>query len=516
MTFRGVRIGSEVMTVTRGPGTFTISARGQIAQPIDLITTKFEMTYSLDWQPRQLIIEGAFRNQTLDVTTTFGLTTAINDVVQGTNRGSTTHEVTPRTIVLPPGYFAAYEVLAARLPSFQVGARFPVYIAPEGEITASLNKITPRRIVSPDGATDLREFDITLNRPGVPTSVLVSIDARNRLAKVVFGEQGVIAIREDISTVMSREERIRNPGDSDVFVPAQGFSLAATITQPSPAAGRMPAVILVGSQGNQDRDETLYGVPIFGQLAGRLAEAGYFVVRFDKRGVGQSGGRPEHAGLDEYAGDVMDIVTWLGRRKDIDTKRIYLVSHSDGSAIVLTAAARGQKVRGVALMAAPGLTGRETVLAQQQQVLTKLNGSPAERDARVALQRRIIDAVITGKGWETIPPDVRRQADSVWFRSWLLFDPAVTMTKVRQPVLILHGALDREVLPSNADRLQTLAAARKNAKPDATVKTIVPGVNHLMMTAKTGETDEYDSLPEQTASSAVVAALVSWLNQTIK
>ena len=110
---------------------------------------------------------------------------------------------------------------------------------------------------------------------------------------------------------MSREEKIHNPGDSDVFIQADGFSLASTITKPEKPQPKMPAVVLVGSQGRQDRDETLYGVSIFGQLAGRLADAGYLVVRFDKRGVGQSGGRPEHAGIAEYSRDVRAIVQWL-------------------------------------------------------------------------------------------------------------------------------------------------------------------------------------------------------------
>jgi pimeloyl-ACP methyl ester carboxylesterase len=516
VTFRGVRIGSEVVTVARAQGTITISSRGQVAPPIDLITTKFEMTYGTDWQPRQLTIEGALRNQTLAVATSFGLTTATNDVVQGERRGSITHEVSPRAVVLPPSYFGAYEALAARLPSFQPGSRFPVYIAPEGEISATLNRITPRRVVSPEAAIDLTEYDLTLNRPGVPMSVVVWADSRNRLAKVVFGDQGYAAIREDLSTSRSREERIRNPGDSSVYIPASGFSIAATVTTPKTASGRLPAVVLVGGQGRQDRDEMKYGVPIFGQLAGQLADAGFLVVRFDKRGVGQSGGRPEHAGVVEYAEDLVDIVDWLRRRKDVDQNRISVVSHADGSAIALTAAGLEKKIGRIALLSAPGLTGRDTVLAQQQLVLEKLTGSPAEREARVALQERVINAVITGKGWELVPPDVRQQADSVWFRSWLLFDPAVAMRKVGQPVLIVHGALDREMAVSNADHLQEIAAARRKPPASATVKVVVPGVNHLLLPATTGEIDEYDSLPGAIVSPAVVAVLVNWLNQTVK
>ena len=516
VTLRGVRIGTEVVTVTRTPSLFTISARGQIAPPIDLITGKFEMTYGPDWQPQRLTIEGALRNQALSVGTTFGLTTAMNDVVQGTSRGSISHEISPRTVVLPPNFIAAYEVLAARLSSFQTGVSFPVYIAPEGEIKATVNRITPRRVVSPEKATDLREYDITLLRPGVPLSVVVWVDERNRLAKVVFGDQGFAAIREDLSTVRSREELVRNPGDSDLFIPASGFSLAATMTMPAKRAAKMPAVVLVGGQGRQDREETKYGVAIFGQMAGLLADAGFIVVRFDKRGVGQSGGRPEHAGVAEYGQDVANITAWLRKRKDVDQNRISLVSHADGSAFALTAAAIDSKIRGVALLSAPGFTGRDTVLRQQHHTLARMVMTPADRDARIALQARVIDAVITGKGWDTIPPDIRRSVDTIWYKTWLLFDPAVALKKVKQPLLILHGALDREMPPPNGDRLTELSKTRKNSPPAATVNVIVPGVNHLLLPAVTGEPDEYDTLVSGSVSPAVISALVTWLHQPVK
>jgi pimeloyl-ACP methyl ester carboxylesterase len=515
IVFRGVRIGSEVVTVSRTAGTFTITSRGQIGQPLELATDRFEMVYTNDWQPRTLSIQASLRSQPLVVSTTFGLTTAVSDVIQGERKGSVQHDVTPRTMVVPPSYFGAYEIMAARLPGLQPGARFPVYVAPEGEFTATLNRVTPRRIVNPGGAIDLNEYDITLARPGLPTSVTVWVDGRGRLARVVFGNQGYAAIREDIGSVMSREEKIHNPGDAGVFIPASGFSLGATITTPADAAGRRPAVILVGGQGRQDRDETQYGVPIFGQLAGRLAEAGYFVVRFDRRGVGQSGGRVEHAGIEEYADDVKDIVTWLRKRKDIDTDRIVLVSHGDGSAFALAAAASERKIGGVALLAAPGQNGQAMVLLEQEALLTRLGVSQADRQARMALQQKIIDAAITGKGWDDIPPDLQ-QANSEWFRTWLLFEPAAPIRKMNQPLLVLHGSLDRETPPTNGARLEELGLARKGVPQTATRRVVVPGVNHLLVPATTGEPDEYETLPTQTISPEVVSALVDWLNQIKK
>jgi uncharacterized protein len=515
VTYAGVRVGTESVTVSRPSGGFRISMTGQIGPPFDLLTTKFDLTYAADWHPQQLTVEGALRNETLNIGTSFGLTTATNEVVQGQKRGGVSHQISPRTLVIPVNFFAAYEAVAARLTTLKSGAQFPVYIAPEGEITVTINRITPRRIAAPGTEVDLQEYDLTFARPGMPMSVQVLVDRSGRLARISYRDVGLSAIREELATVMAREVRVRRDGDEQAYIPASGFNIGATISRPKPATGRMPAVILVGGLGRQDRDETLYGVPVFGYLAGALADAGYLVVRYDKRGVGQSGGRVEHAGIAEYAEDVRGIVTWLKTRKDVDSNRIAVLTHGDGSAVGLTVAGREKKIRALGLLSAPGLTGSAFVLEQQQQALARRNESETDRAAKIALQKRVIDVVTTGKGWETLPPDVRRQADSPWFKSWLLFDPAVAMKKIDQPVLILNGAFDLQTPPSHGDRLAEMASSRKGSAGAATQKVVVPGVNHLLVTGP-GELESSDSIPPSALSPEVVAAIVTWLNASVK
>jgi fermentation-respiration switch protein FrsA (DUF1100 family) len=92
-------------------------------------------------------------------------------------------------------------------------------------------------------------------------------------------------------------------------------------------------------------------------------------------------------------------------------------------------------------------------------------------------------------------------------------DPAKTMPDVRQPILIVQGELDTQVAPSNADRLEALARKRKNPPPVQVVK--VPGVNHLLVPATTGEVEEYASLPDKHVSQAIMAAVVAWLQKTL-
>ena len=227
----------------------------------------------------------------------------------------------------------------------------------------------------------------------------------------------------------------------------------------APPAG-WPAVVLVPGPST-DRDGTLAGVPIFAQLAAALSEAGQLVVRYDPRGVGQSGGRPESARMRDYAEDVRDLVRYLrDRRRDVDRDRIVAVGHDEGGWIALAAAARERRIGAVALLAVPGLPGEELTLERQRAELTRMAATPAERRERVELQRRLHAALLRDGPWDGIPDDVRRQADTDWFRSFLRFDPRDAIRRMRQPILVLHGELDRQVPAHHAERLVELVRDR--------------------------------------------------------
>lgn len=507
----GSRIGTERATLTRSAGGWVLSATGQLAPPFNLQTNKLEIRYGLDWQPRQLTIDAQVGGQPLTLNTTFGLTTASSDLVQAGRRQSATRDVSPRTVVLPPNMFAAYEGLAPRLSGLEVGGQLPVFIAPTVEVTATLDRITPRFITAADGDIDIREYDLTLATPNGPLAVQVWVDSGGRLARMHMPATGLVAIRDDLASVMAREEKVRNPGDEDVFVPANGFNIAATITKPSSAAAaRAPVVILLSAAGPEDRDHAVSGVPVFGRLAGALAEAGYFVVRYDARGVGQSGGRPENAGIREYAEDARRVVRWVRRRDDVDRDRVAVISHGEGSAVALALADMEGDVRAVALLASTGQTGYATTLAAQSRTLEAAGLSATDRQERMALQRRLLDAVVSGKGWEAVPEDLRKQADTAWFRSWLQFDPARAIDRIDQPLLIVHGALDTQVPPENAERLEALSRERDDRRA-TTARVVVPGVNHQMVPAAADAADEAprDLAPE------VVRAIVDWLRTAL-
>src|SRR5262249_5587486 len=156
----------------------------------------------------------------------------------------------------------------------------------------------------------------------------------------------------------------------------------------------LPAVVLVGNSETADRNEALFGVPIFKQLADALAGAGFLVVRYDRRGSGKSGGRPEAAALEDYADDLRQVVRYVGDRKDVDRKEIAVLGHGEGGAVALLAAAKEKRVSAVALAAVPGASGAELNIYQVTHALERSNKSPAEQQAIIDLQKKIQAAVL--------------------------------------------------------------------------------------------------------------------------
>jgi pimeloyl-ACP methyl ester carboxylesterase len=512
ISLRGQPVGQETVVVTRSDAGWRISSTGGQNAPAPFTIDKFEAVYSASWQPVSLEIEARSGEQLLSMKSAFTATTATNDVMQGGQKSSATQQISPGTVLLPNNFYGAYEALAARLAKLQPGASFPVYVVPQAEVIATITAITPQRIQTTDRLIELRHYGVAIRNPGGVVNIEVAIDEENRLARVAIPAAGLLALRTDLAGVMKRDVTYKNDRDQQVFINSLGFAIAATTTAPPAPAGRMPAVVLIAGSGSADRDETVANVPVFGQLSGQLAEAGYFVVRFDKRGIGQSGGRPEAATLEDYADDAIKVVEWLRKRKDIDPKRIAVAGYGEGGYVAMLAASRGgDKVAAVALIAAPGTGGRELILAQQQHALDLSNDSPDVRAAKIQLQQRILSAVVSGSGWEGIPPQMQKQADTLWFKSLIEFDAAAVMKKVKQPVLIVQGAKDAVIAASNADKLEALAAGRKEKSAAQTKKVVLPELNHLLVPATTGEVSEYVSLPIRTISPDVAKSIANWL-----
>src|SRR5262245_2563705 len=513
----GRPIGTEQVTVTRSADGWTITSTGRLGAPLDAVARKIEARYTSDWQPREFSFDGAIRGVSQTVRTTIdGNQAHTNANVSGAATQKTDTIDPGALLILPNTFFGTFEALAAKLRTAAAGTEIPAYGVPQIAFKIRVGESVNQQIQTTSRLIAARRTPVMLAFPAASLAADLWTDESGRMIRFSVPAQGLEVVRDDIASVSSRSVPISRPNDEPIKIPANGFVLAGTVSKPAQASTTpLPVVVLVGGSGPTDRDSFVFGVPILGEIAGALADAGFIVVRYDKRGIGQSGGRAESAGLAEYAEDVRAAVKAMASRRDVDKKRIAVIGHSEGGTVALMAASKDKQIAAVGLLATPGVTGAELILAQQQHNLGRSKMSAQEKQAAVDLQRRIHDAVITGKGWEQLPISLRQTADNAEFHTLLTSDPAKLMPEVRQPILILQGALDTQVEASNADRLETMAKARKKQPVANGVEVLkVPGVNHLLVPATTGEVDEYGTLPDKHVSGAVTQAIAAWLKKT--
>lgn len=512
---RGTPIGREEVRVTADATGTTITSESRVSAPQPTTIRKAEVHYTPDWNADSFVIEGSVNGGEVNVRTTFQNGVATSGGVLVNLPLTREHPVSPRTMVLiPTAFYGGWEALTRQVTSTAGPVEMRAYLVPQGETAIKVSSVANERMQVGTQFLDVRRYELAIQIPPgeLPASITATTDGG--LVRLSIPAQGFDFVRDDVAASTSRTQIYTNPGDEPSRIPALGFSLGATITRPKTAAARMPVAILLAGSGVGDRDGTVAGVATLAQLAGRLADAGIMAVRFDKRGFGQSGGRAESATLADYAEDVRAVVKWVADRKDVDDKRIALVGHSEGAWVGMLAAGRENEVAALVMLAGAATTGGELLLEQQQTALDTMQLSPEDRASRVALQKQIHDAVTTGKGWETIPAPMRRQADTPWFQSVLLFEPARTIRRVKQPMLLVHGALDQQVPVSHAERLAELA--RRESRSKSVELVVVKGVNHLLTPATTGAVAEYATLTDQTVSTDVSAAITGWLTKTFQ
>jgi uncharacterized protein len=311
-------------------------------------------------------------------------------------------------------------------------------------------------------------------------------------------------------------------------------TLAGTLTIPQDTfarEGRHAVAVLISGSGAQDRDGTILGHKPFRLLADTLSRAGVAVLRVDDPGAGKSDvALGNNATSLDYAGDVAAAVAYLRTRKDIDPARVGLVGHSEGGLIAPIVASQDPNIAFVALLAGPGVTGREVLIAQLEAILRSQQTPQEEIDRALLVQRESLtiaasddpDAVRREKLSELAKrlrnegslSDQQAQAltgpalAQPWIRAFLRIDPREYVTKLTMPVLIANGSLDVQVVATqNVPELQRALQTAGNTD----VTTIVAsGLNHLFQPAKTGGVDEY-AMIETTIDPAFLDQLTKWV-----
>lgn len=309
---------------------------------------------------------------------------------------------------------------------------------------------------------------------------------------------------------------------------ASHVKLSGTLTTPE-GVGPFPAVVLVAGSGKHTRDEEVLGHKVFLVLADYLTRRGIAVLRYDKRGVGESKGDFQEATTNDFAADAEAAVAFLRSQHDIDPQHVGVIGHSEGGTIAPIVAAHDAKVSFIVLLAGTAIPG-DKLLATQIYLIHKANGEPEEK---IKAEREINEEIFAAaagaangaeaksraeaifdkaKQEHKIPAEVDKSKagldglNSAWLRQFLSYDPAPTLRKLTVPVLALNGSLDLQVPPK--EDLDGMRSALSNNK-DATIVEL-PKLNHLFQAAKTGAPSEYGVI-EETINPAALKTIGDWV-----
>jgi pimeloyl-ACP methyl ester carboxylesterase len=242
------------------------------------------------------------------------------------------------------------------------------------------------------------------------------------------------------------------------------IELSGTITLPG-RGGPYPAVVFICGSGPLDRNENHKKMRInaFYEISDYLAQNSIASLRYDKRGVGQSGGEYLKAGFNDNAADALAALEFFKKQNNIDPEKTFMLGYSEGAIIAARLAGEGAKAAGAVLLAGAAQSGEAILKWQALQVAGKLKGLNGwivrtfHIDVLKAQQKQFDRINSSTKDWLRIQPFMKINAK--WFREFMAYDPTADLSKTTMAVLAITGTKDIQVDPADLERMAALVKA---------------------------------------------------------
>ncbi len=318
-------------------------------------------------------------------------------------------------------------------------------------------------------------------------------------------------------SISSAQSNIQNrsadtPFTEPVTLETPTGALYGTLVRPH-SRSSMPVALIIAGSGPTDRDgnSPLLKGPnnSLKLIAEGLAAQGIASVRYDKRGIGETGKAMQLAA--EKAKTLLreedlsfehlidDAVRWGKQlRADRRFSSLTVIGHSEGSLIGMVAAQRIGANAFVSIAGA-GRPLQEIILDQLKSQLTS---------DLLKTTEHILEQLAAGKTVQSVPSELNmlfRPSVQPYLISWIRYDPTKEISKLRMPVLIVQGTTDIQVRSTDAKRL---AAGNPSAK-----SLLIEGMNHVLKTVPNEQDKQVASYSDP--SLPVTADLVSAISRTI-
>lgn len=292
---------------------------------------------------------------------------------------------------------------------------------------------------------------------------------------------------------------------TDISAQSDGVILAGTLVVPDNPRG---VLLLVHGSGPLDRDQNskMARLDTFADLAEALAAAGFASIRWDKRGIGASGGDYMRLRQSQL---VADVRAWIGQAAGLGP--VYLCGHSEGTAIA-TEAAQGHDIAGLILICPYITPGREILMQQAAgadasvdnltgikgvltRAVTAIVGRPSAVQARIVRKLERTDTDVIRVGLRRMPAH--------WLRDFIKADLDAIHGSNQRPTLVIVAEQDAQCPPEDGAKIAAL-------NPAATLVEL-SGMSHILRPTQTNDFTDYLRQLKHPTDPRVGDAVTQWL-----
>lgn len=282
----------------------------------------------------------------------------------------------------------------------------------------------------------------------------------------------IIAIGLLITGLFAKAQNNAVPSETDMVLKTATGDIYGTLTVADNSKAT-PVVLIIAGSGPTDRNgNSALGVKTnaYQMLAQDFAKNGISSLRFDKRGIAQSKAAMTSESDLRFETSIKDATDWISLLKsDKRFSSVIVLGHSEGSLIGMIAAGQSKVAKFISIAG----VGKPADRILQEQLRTKLPMSLLEES------NGILDSLKAGKTVAKVNPSlisIYRPSVQPYMISWIKYDPAKEISKLKIPVMIIQGTTDLQVTVEDA---KLLSAARPDAK-----LLILENMNHVLKEAE--------------------------------
>lgn len=323
--------------------------------------------------------------------------------------------------------------------------------------------------------------------------------------------------------------------ETKVEFESDGLLLKGTLTLPE-GIKNPPIFLLLPGSGPVDRDENAKGIlrkiisDNFKTIAAYLANQGYASYRFDKRTTNKA---MRASGFNQLLKDAQQAITMIQDLKQINTKELYILGHSEGGYLGTLLTSLDPNIKGFIVLASSVKPLDETVI-QQLSYISTLN----KNNKRVQQFNQVFTTLFSmmrkHKNWNDIDAEalkaemkkaskmiailpantvknmMRKQLQPEWFMESYQHDFEEQARHINCPVLLIAGEKDYQVPAADVEHMASII--KDGGNNNVTFKKL-PDLNHMLRFNKGAVTpkSQIQSLKEHDLDQRVLDTIGTWL-----